>query len=119
MLQKVEIHDGGESTFLVGEQVDRDEFEEVNNKEIAEGGRPAVARPVLQGITQASPQTRSLISAAAFPQTTRVLPEAATNRKEDRLFGHQETLIVGRHMPERKRTWSGKSADGGVEHASA
>src|SRR3546814_12467849 len=99
MLQKVEIHDGGESTFLVGEQVDRDEFEEVNNKVIADGGRPAVARPVLQGITKASLQTRSFISAASFQETTRVLTEAATHGKEDRLVGLKENVIVGRLIP--------------------
>src|SRR3546814_16312652 len=84
MLQKVEIHDGGESTFLVGEQVDRDEFEEVNNKVIADGGRPAVARPVLQGIPKASLQTRSSISAASFQATPRVLTAAAHHGKADR-----------------------------------
>ena len=99
MLQKVEIHDGGESTFLVGEQVDRDEFEAVNNKVIAEGGRPAQARPVLQGITKASLQTRSFISAASFQETTRVLTEAATHGKEDRLIGLKENVIVGRLIP--------------------
>jgi DNA-directed RNA polymerase subunit beta' len=99
MLQKVEIHDGGESTFLVGEQVDRDEFEEVNNKVIAEGGRPAVARPVLQGITKASLQTRSFISAASFQETTRVLTEAATHGKADHLVGLKENVIVGRLIP--------------------
>jgi DNA-directed RNA polymerase subunit beta' len=99
MLQKVEIHDGGESTFLVGEQVDRDEFEAVNNKVIADGGKPAVARPVLQGITKASLQTRSFISAASFQETTRVLTEAATHGKEDRLVGLKENVIVGRLIP--------------------
>jgi DNA-directed RNA polymerase subunit beta' len=99
MLQKVEIHDGGESTFLVGEQVDRDEFEEVNNKVIADGGKAAVARPVLQGITKASLQTRSFISAASFQETTRVLTEAATHGKEDRLVGLKENVIVGRLIP--------------------
>jgi DNA-directed RNA polymerase subunit beta' len=99
MLQKVEIHEGGESTFLVGEQVDRDEFEAVNNKVIAEGGRPAEARPVLQGITKASLQTRSFISAASFQETTRVLTEAATHGKEDRLIGLKENVIVGRLIP--------------------
>ncbi len=99
MLQKVEIHDGGESTFLVGEQVDRDEFEAVNNKVIADGGKPAMARPVLQGITKASLQTRSFISAASFQETTRVLTEAATHGKEDRLVGLKENVIVGRLIP--------------------
>src|SRR5690606_31066493 len=63
MLQKIEIQDAGDTTFLVGEQVDRTEFEEVNAKTLAEGGRPAEGHPVLQGITKASLQTRSFISA--------------------------------------------------------
>src|SRR3546814_17049906 len=62
MLQKVEIHDGGESTFLVGEPVDRDELEEVNNTVIADGGRPAVARPGLQGLTKPRRHTRAYIA---------------------------------------------------------
>jgi DNA-directed RNA polymerase subunit beta' len=99
MLQKVEIHDGGDSTFLVGEQVDRDEFDSVNDKVIAEGGRAASGRPVLQGITKASLQTRSFISAASFQETTRVLTEAATHGKEDRLIGLKENVIVGRLIP--------------------
>src|SRR3546814_17232424 len=99
MLQKVEIHDGGESTFLVGEQVDRDEFEEVNNKVIADGGRPAVARPVLQGITKASLQTRPFISAASLQEKTRVLTAAATHGQQDRLAGQPEDATVARPPP--------------------
>jgi DNA-directed RNA polymerase subunit beta' len=99
MLQKVEIVDPGETTFLVGEQADREEFEEVNDKTFAEGGQPAVAKPVLQGITKASLQTRSFISAASFQETTRVLTEAATHGKSDRLVGLKENVIVGRLIP--------------------
>src|SRR5690606_18953921 len=77
MMQKVEVVDPGDTTFLVGEQVDKAEFEEVNEKTIAENGRPAVATPVLQGITKASLQTKSFISAASFQETTRVLTDAA------------------------------------------
>ncbi len=99
MLQKVEIHDGADSTFLVGEQVDRDEFDAVNDKVIADGGKPASGSPVLQGITKASLQTRSFISAASFQETTRVLTEAATHGKEDRLIGLKENVIVGRLIP--------------------
>ncbi len=99
MLQKIEISDGGESTLLIGEQVDRDEFDEVNDKVIAEGGKPAVGSPVLQGITKASLQTRSFISAASFQETTRVLTEAATHGKEDHLIGLKENVIVGRLIP--------------------
>ncbi|HEX6016072.1 MAG TPA: DNA-directed RNA polymerase subunit beta', partial [Geminicoccaceae bacterium] len=99
MLQKVEIHEPGETTFLVGEQIDRAEFDEVNEKTITDGGRPAVARPVLQGITKASLQTRSFISAASFQETTRVLTEAAVSGRVDSLIGLKENVIVGRLIP--------------------
>jgi len=99
MLQKMEITDAGETTFLVGEQVDREEFQEVNDKVMAEGGRVAAGKPVLQGITKASLQTRSFISAASFQETTRVLTEAATHGKVDRLIGLKENVIVGRLIP--------------------
>jgi DNA-directed RNA polymerase subunit beta' len=99
MLQKVEITEPGETTFLTGEQVDRDEFDEVNAKAIAEGHKPAACQPVLQGITKASLQTRSFISAASFQETTRVLTEAAVAGKVDRLSGLKENVIVGRLIP--------------------
>ena len=99
MLQKVEITEPGDTTFLVGEQIDREEFAEVNDKAIVEGGRAAVAKPVLQGITKASLQTRSFISAASFQETTRVLTEAATHGKTDNLIGLKENVIVGRLIP--------------------
>jgi len=99
MLQKVEIAEAGDTTFLVGEQVDREEFAEVNDKTVAEGGRAAKATPVLQGITKASLQTRSFISAASFQETTRVLTEAATHGKVDQLIGLKENVIVGRLIP--------------------
>ncbi len=99
MLQKVEVSDPGETTFLVGEQVDRIEFEIVNEKAYAEGLKPATASPVLQGITKASLQTGSFISAASFQETTRVLTEAAVNGKVDRLHGLKENVIVGRLIP--------------------
>ena len=99
MLQKVEITDPGDTTFLVGEQIDRLEFEEVNGKAEADGERPATALPVLQGITKASLQTRSFISAASFQETTRVLTEAAVSGKVDKLSGLKENVIVGRLIP--------------------
>jgi DNA-directed RNA polymerase subunit beta' len=99
MLQKVEIEDGGETTFLKGEQVDRVEFDEVNAREIAEGRKPATASAVLLGITKASLQTRSFISAASFQETTRVLTEAAVVGKADDLIGLKENVIVGRLIP--------------------
>jgi DNA-directed RNA polymerase subunit beta' len=99
MLQKVEVTEAGDTTFLVGEQIDRDEFAQVNEKALKESGRLAVAKPVLQGITKASLQTRSFISAASFQETTRVLTEAATHGKTDDLIGLKENVIVGRLIP--------------------
>jgi DNA-directed RNA polymerase subunit beta' len=99
MLQKVEITEGGETTFLVGETIDKTEFDMVNAKAEAEGLKPAQAIPVLQGITKASLQTNSFISAASFQETTRVLTEAAVNGKVDSLAGLKENVIVGRLIP--------------------
>ena len=99
MLQKVEIIEPGDTTFLAGEQVDKVEFDAENNKRISEGERVAVATPVLQGITKASLQTHSFISAASFQETTRVLTEAATAGKVDNLVGLKENVIVGRLIP--------------------
>jgi DNA-directed RNA polymerase subunit beta' len=99
MLQKVEITDAGESTLLVGEQVDREELDRENAKLEAEGLRPASGQPVLLGITKASLQTRSFISAASFQETTRVLTDAATQGKIDTLDGLKENVIVGRLIP--------------------
>lgn len=99
MLRKVEVTVPGDTTFLVGEQVDADVFEAENVKTIAEGGAPAVADPILLGITKASLQTKSFISAASFQETTRVLTEAAVEGKVDRLNGLKENVIVGRLIP--------------------
>jgi len=100
MLQKVEIDaDPGDTTFLAGEQIDRLEFERENAKVVSENLRPAVAHPVLQGITKASLQTHSFISAASFQETTRVLTEAAVSGRTDALQGLKENVIVGRLIP--------------------
>ena len=99
MLQKVEILDAGDTTYLQGEQVDRLEFEAENEKRLREEERVAVGMPVLQGITKASLQTQSFISAASFQETTRVLTEAATAGKVDNLLGLKENVIVGRLIP--------------------
>jgi DNA-directed RNA polymerase subunit beta' len=99
MLQKVEITNGGDTTLLKGEQVDKLEFEEVNAKILEAGGAPATADPVLLGITKASLQTRSFISAASFQETTRVLTEAAVQGKMDHLIGLKENVIVGGLIP--------------------
>ena len=99
MLQKVEIIESGDTTLLVGEQVDREEMIELNDKALATGGRPAEGKPVLLGITKASLQTRSFISAASFQETTRVLTQAAVEGKKDALIGLKENVIVGRLIP--------------------
>jgi len=99
MLQKVEILEPGDTTYLTGEQVDRMEVEAENNKRLKVNERPATAMPVLQGITKASLQTHSFISAASFQETTRVLTEAATAGKVDNLMGLKENVIVGRLIP--------------------
>jgi DNA-directed RNA polymerase subunit beta' len=99
MLQKVEIEEPGDTTFLAGEQVDRSEFELENVNIEKEGLRPALAHPVLQGITKASLQTNSFISAASFQETTRVLTEAAVSGRIDTLTGLKENVIVGRLIP--------------------
>jgi len=98
MLQKVEITDGGDTTLLAAEQVDREEMDEINAK-LANGLRPAQGKPVLLGITKASLQTRSFISAASFQETTRVLTEASVQGKSDTLIGLKENVIVGRLIP--------------------
>lgn len=99
MLQKIEITDAGESTLLAGEQVDQLELDEENAKLLEEGRKPASGVPVLLGITKASLQTRSFISAASFQETTRVLTEAAVQGKIDTLEGLKENVIVGRLIP--------------------
>ncbi len=98
MLQKVEITDAGDTTLLPGEQVDRDEMDETNAK-LEPGQAPAQGKPILLGITKASLQTRSFISAASFQETTRVLTEAAVQGKQDTLIGLKENVIVGRLIP--------------------
>jgi DNA-directed RNA polymerase subunit beta' len=99
MLQKWEIADSGDTVLLKGETVDKAEFDEANEKAIARGGRPASGAPILLGITKASLQTRSFISAASFQETTRVLTEAAVQGKRDKLVGLKENVIVGRLIP--------------------
>jgi DNA-directed RNA polymerase subunit beta' len=100
MLQKVEITESGDSTFLVGEQIDRQEMNEANAKLKTMGKKkPAEGKPVLLGITKASLQTRSFISAASFQETTRVLTEASVQGKIDDLEGLKENVIVGRLIP--------------------
>ncbi|ODA68297.1 DNA-directed RNA polymerase subunit beta' [Methyloligella halotolerans] len=99
MLGKMEIQDPGDTEFLKGEQVDRIDFEDANTEAEAAGKKPATGQHVLLGITKASLQTRSFISAASFQETTRVLTEAAVNGKVDTLEGLKENVIVGRLIP--------------------
>ncbi|MEP5760747.1 MAG: DNA-directed RNA polymerase subunit beta', partial [Litoreibacter sp.] len=99
MLQKWEILDSGETTLLKGEHVDKAEIEAANAKAASEKRRPAKGEPILLGITKASLQTRSFISAASFQETTRVLTEASVQGKKDKLVGLKENVIVGRLIP--------------------
>jgi len=99
MLRKVKITDPGDTTLLWGDQIDRLEFEAENERVASKGGKPAEAAPVLLGITKASLETDSFISAASFQDTTRVLTEAATLGKSDRLRGFKENVIMGHLIP--------------------
>lgn len=99
MLKRVEVIASGDTTLLVGEYVDRDVFEEINKKMIAKKMKPAVSAPVLLGITKASLQTKSFISAASFQETTRVLTDSSVQGKFDNLKGLKENIIVGRLIP--------------------
>ena len=99
MLQKIEITDAGDTDLLAGEQVDGLDLDEINQRAIDDARKPASGVPVLLGITKASLQTRSFISAASFQETTRVLTEAAVNGKRDTLEGLKENVIVGRLIP--------------------
>jgi len=99
MLRKVRITESGDTTFLWGEQIDKVTFE-IENERIEEmGGQPAEASPVLLGITKASIETESFLSAASFQDTTRVLTEAATLGKRDTLRGFKENVIMGHIIP--------------------
>ncbi len=99
MLRKVKITDPGDTTLLWGDQVDRMDFEQENKRVVTQGGKPAEATPVLMGVTKASLETDSFISAASFQDTTRVLTEAATLGKVDLLRGFKENVIMGHLIP--------------------
>ena len=99
MLRKVRITEAGDTEFLWGEQIDRLAFEEENERVEKKGGKPAEASPVLLGITKASLETDSFLSAASFQDTTRVLTEAATRSKIDSLRGFKENVIMGHIIP--------------------
>jgi DNA-directed RNA polymerase subunit beta' len=99
MLRKVRIDQPGDSEQLPFELVDRFEFEDINNKVMAEGGEPSTAETVLLGVTKASLNTSSFLAAASFQETTRVLTEAAINGAKDRLIGLKENVIIGKLIP--------------------
>jgi DNA-directed RNA polymerase subunit beta' len=99
MLRRVRIKEVGDTDFLVGDQVEKWRFDEENARVLEKGGEPAIAEPLLLGITKASLSTESFISAASFQETTRVLTEAAINGKVDRLIGLKENVIMGRLIP--------------------
>ncbi len=99
MLQKIEVVDSGDTTLILGEIVDKKEFHKQNDKAVAEGNKPAMARPVLLGITKASLGTESFISAASFQETTRVLTLAASSKKIDLLCDFKSNVIVGNMIP--------------------
>ena len=113
MLKKVEVKVSGDSSYLPGEIVDRIKFENTNEKLVADGKSPAVGERVLMGITKASLQTESFISAASFQETTRVLTDAAIKGKVDPLNGLKENVIVGRLVPAGtgniKNNWNKKA----------
>ncbi len=115
MLKKIEIKESGDSSLLPGEIIDRIKFEKLNEKLKSENKKPAIGERVLMGITKASLQTESFISAASFQETTRVLTDAAIRGKVDKLSGLKENVIVGRLVPAGtgsvKSLWNKKAAD--------
>ncbi len=99
MMRKIRIDDPGDTEFLVGDQIDRIPFIEANEQVKAKGGKPAMGRPMLLGITKASLTTESFVSAASFQETTRVLTEAAIRGQVDDLRGLKENVIMGKMIP--------------------
>ena len=99
MLKKIRIEESGDTEFLPGTNVDRLEFEDVNEVLEAEGKEPAIGEPIIMGITKASLATNSFLSAASFQETTKVLTDAAIKGKIDPLVGLKENVIIGKHIP--------------------
>ena len=99
MLHKIKIEESGDTDYLPGEYVDINAFEAANTEAIEKGGEPAVAKPILLGITKASLATDSFLSAASFQETTRVLTDAAIKGKVDPLVGLKENVIIGKLIP--------------------
>ena len=115
MLKKIEVKTTGDSSYLPGEIIDRIKFDNVNEKLKSEGKKLATGERVLMGITKASLQTESFISAASFQETTRVLTDAAIKGKVDPLNGLKENVIVGRLVPAGtgniKNKWNKKALE--------
>ena len=99
MLKKIRVEEGGETELLPGRMVDFLDFEDVNEKAVAEGRQPAEGKRILLGITKASLATDSFLSAASFQETTRVLTDAAIKGKIDHLVGLKENVIIGKLIP--------------------
>ena len=99
MLRRVKIKNVGDTSFLVEQNVEKWQFEEENQKVVAAGGRPAIAEPLLLGITKASLSTDSFLSAASFQETTRVLTQASIFGRVDPLRGLKENILMGRLIP--------------------
>ena len=119
MLQKVKITDPGDTEFLEGETVDRQQFVEANQKAIAAGKAAARSEPLLLGITKASLTTQSFISAASFQETTRVLTDAAIRGARDDLIGLKENIIIGHLIPAGTGIYRYNEVDFGAEAAGA
>ena len=115
MLKKIEVKNSGDSSLMPGEIIDRIKFDDMNEKLKADGKKPAFGERVLMGITKASLQTESFISAASFQETTRVLTDAAIKGKTDTLLGLKENVIVGRLVPAGtgtiKNDWNRKAVE--------
>jgi DNA-directed RNA polymerase subunit beta' len=99
MLKRVKVSEFGDSTFLIGDNVERFRVMDENQRVVANGGKPATYEPLLLGITKAALSTESFISAASFQETTKVLTEAAVSGKTDHLRGLKENVIMGRLIP--------------------
>ena len=99
MIRKVRVMDPGDTDLLMGTLMDITDFTDANSDVVISGGVPATARPVLMGITKASLETNSFLSAASFQETTRVLTDAAIRGKKDHLLGLKENVIIGKIIP--------------------
>src|SRR5690554_2545878 len=99
MMRKVRVIDSGDTDVLPGALLDVHTFKDVNKEVLLNGGKPATGRPVLLGITKASLETDSFLSAASFQETTRVLTDAAIKGKKDELVGLKENVIIGKLVP--------------------